>query len=379
MRQTLHTQRRLCDGSNMIKSVDLQSEFSEISEQIRDAVDRVLESGWFILGDESEAFEKEFADYIGAGYGIAVGSGSDALYLTLRALGIGEGDEVITVSHTFISTVDAIVRNRARPVLVDVDAETYCIDASQIESKINHRTRMILPVHLYGHPAQMDEIATIAEKHNLVVVEDACQAHGAEYKGRKAGAMATAGCFSFYPSKNLGAYGDGGMIVTDSKELAEKLRLLRNYGQAKKYHHDLVGTNSRLDEIQAAVLRVKLGHLDAWNERRRELASLYNELLADSPAAGPIEKDYAKHVYHQYVIRSDRRDALQQHLQKNQIQTLIHYPISVHRQKAYQNLADDASLTVTDEICDQILSLPLYPTLTEDHVRNVAAEVKKCL
>ncbi|UCF16532.1 MAG: DegT/DnrJ/EryC1/StrS family aminotransferase [Phycisphaerales bacterium] len=363
----------------MIRSADLQSEFAEISEQIRDAVDRVLRSGWFILGAESEAFEKEFADYVGAGYGIAVGSGSDALYLALRALGISEGDEVITVSHTFISTVDAIVRNRARPVFVDIDVETYCMSESQIESGITDRTRAILPVHLYGHPAQMDEITAIAEKYDLAVVEDACQAHGAEYKDRKVGCIGTAGCFSFYPSKNLGAYGDGGMIVTNSEALAEKLKLLRNYGQAKKYYHDLVGVNSRLDEVQAAILRVKLKHLSEWNETRRQLASIYNELLATTAVIRPVEKDYAKHAYHQYVIRSDHRDLLQRHLEKNQIQTLIHYPIGVHRQKAYENLTADAPLPVSEEICDQILSLPLYPTLSEDQVCSVAVEVRKCV
>jgi dTDP-4-amino-4,6-dideoxygalactose transaminase len=363
----------------MIKSVDLQGEFAEISEQIRDAIDRVLRSGWFILGAESEAFEKEFAGYVGAEYAIAVDSGSDALYLALMALDIGEGDEVITVSHTFISTVDAVVRNRARPVFVDIDAETYCMDVSQIESRISDRTKAILPVHLYGHPAQMDEITDIAGKYGLAVVEDASQAHGAKYKNRKVGGLTTAGCFSFYPSKNLGAYGDGGIVVTNSGQLAEKLRLIRNYGQAKKYHHELVGVNSRLDEIQAAILRVKLGHLDAWNRRRRELASLYNELLADSPVIGPVEKEYAKHVYHQYVIRSRRRDSLQRHLQENQIHTLIHYPIGVHRQKAYENLAGDASLPVTDEICRQILSLPAHPTLNEEQVCKVAEEVQKCL
>lgn len=363
----------------MIKSADLQSEFSGISEQVKDAVDRVLRSGWFILGAESEAFEKEFSSYVDARYGIAVGSGSDALYLVLRALGVGQSDEVITVGHTFISTADAIVRNHARPVFVDIDADTYCMDASQIESRVTDHTRVILPVHIYGHPAPMDEIKAVADKYDLGVVEDACQAHGARYRSRKVGSLATAGCFSFYPTKNLGACGDGGMIVTNNGELAENLRLLRNYGQVKKYRHDLVGINSRLDEIQAAILRVKLKHLEAWNERRRELASLYDGLLADSAAIGPVEKGYARHVYHQYVIRCSDREKLQQHLLENQIQTLIHYPIAIHRQKAYDSVDAGVSLPVTEEVCDQILSLPLYPTLTEDQVSRIAEEVRKCL
>ncbi len=363
----------------MIESVGLHGEFSEIAEEVRDAVDRVLRSGWFILGAEAEAFEREFSAYVGAEHGIAVGSGSDALYLVLKALGIGEGDEVITVSHTFISTADAIVRNHGRPVFVDIDADTYCMDVSQIESRITDRTRGILPVHIYGHPAQMDPIKAIADKYGLYVVEDACQAHGAEYRGRKVGGLATAGCFSFYPTKNLGAYGNGGMIVTNDGKLAQKLRLLRNYGQVKKYRHDLIGVNSRLDEIQAAVLRAKLKYLDEWNERRRELAGLYRDLLADSAIVGPVEKDYARHVYHQYVVRCGQRDVVQQCLLENQIQTLIHYPVALHRQKAYENLSVNLRLPVTEEVCDQILSLPLYPTLTHEQVSKVAEEVRKCL
>ena len=363
----------------MIKSIDLQSEFNEISEQVRDAVERVLRGGWFILGSESEAFEREFSAYIGVKHGIAVNSGSDALYLVLKALGVGRDDEVITVSHTFISTADAIVRNNAKPVFVDIDSETYCMDVSEIESKITERTKVILPVHLYGHPADMDPILALAKEHDLAVVEDACQAHGAKYKSRKVGGLTTAGCFSFYPTKNLGAYGDGGMIVTNNAGLADKLKLLRNYGEIRKYNYELVGVNSRLDEIQAAILRVKLPHLDAWNARRRELASLYNAMLEDSAAVGPFEKDYAEHVYHQYVVRCNQRDALQQHLLEKQIHTLIHYPIDIHRQKAYESLAAGMQLPVTEEICDQILSLPMHPALTDEQVRKVGEEVRKCL
>jgi dTDP-4-amino-4,6-dideoxygalactose transaminase len=363
----------------MIKIVDFKREFEEISEDVRNAIDRVLKSGWFILGEETEEFEKEFSTYIGAKHGVAVNSGSDALYLALKALGVSKTDEVITVSHTFISTVDAIARNHAQPVFVDIDPETYCIDTSQIECRITSRTKVILPVHLYGHPAEMDAIMPIAVRHGLVVVEDASQAHGAEYKGKKVGSIGNLGCFSFYPSKNLGAYGDAGMIVISNKELAEKLRMLRNYGQSQKYHYDFVGLNSRLDEIQAAILRVKLKHLDKWNERRRGIARLYNDLLADSGIARPVEKDYAKHVYHQYVIRSRERNILQQHLKENEIQTLIHYPVPVHKQKAYVNSYSNRCLPVTERICGEILSLPMHPWLTRDEISTIVKVIKKCL
>jgi dTDP-4-amino-4,6-dideoxygalactose transaminase len=363
----------------MIKIVDFKREFEEISQDVRDAIDRVLKRGSFILGEETEEFEKEFSTYVGAKHGVAVNSGSDALYLALKALGVSKADEVITVSHTFISTVDAIARNHAQAVFVDIDPETYCIDTSQIECRITSRTKVILPVHLYGHPAEMDTIMLIAARHGLVVVEDASQAHGAEYKGKKVGSIGNLGCFSFYPSKNLGAYGDAGMIVTSNKEVAEKLRMLRNYGQSQKYHYDFVGLNSRLDEIQAAILRVKLKHLDKWNERRRGIARLYNELLADSGIALPVEKDYAKHVYHQYVIRSRERNILQQHLKENEIQTLIHYPVPVHKQKAYVNSYPNSCLPVTERICGEILSLPMHPWLTRDEISTIVKVIKKCL
>ena len=363
----------------MIRAVDFEREFKDTSEELRVAVERVLKSGWFILGAETNAFEDEFSTFVGAKYGIAVNSGSDAIYLVLKALGVSKGDEVITVSHTFISTVDAIARNQAQPVFTDIDPETYCMDTSQIESKITGRTKVILPVHLYGHPARMEPIMEIAKANNLFVVEDACQAHGAEYKGRKTGGIGTAGCFSFYPTKNLGCFGDGGMIVTSNKELAEKLRMLRNYGQSQKHHHDIVGINSRLDEIQAAILRVKLKHLDEYNERRRKLAALYNELLADSAVVRPVEKDYAKHVYHLYVIRTKERDKLRQRLSENEVQTLIHYPVAVHKQKAYAKPGSDIRLPVTEKACEEVISLPLYPTMGEEEIYEVAQEIRKCL
>lgn len=356
----------------VITFVDLSGEYAQISQEVTQAVQRVLTKGSFVLGAEVEKFEEEFSKYAGAKYGIGVNSGSDALFLGLKALGIGEGDEVITVSHTFISTADAIIRNGAKPVFVDIDPDTYCIDVSRIEERITSRTKAILPVHLYGHPADIEPVTELARNYHLFVVEDACQAHGAEYRGRRVGGIGDLGCFSFYPIKNLGAYGDGGMIVTDDQELAGKLRMLRNYGQPQKYHHDFVGVNSRLDEIQASILSVKLTYLDKWNDKRRRVAKLYDELLGDSHVIKPVEKEYARHVYHLYVIRCKERDRLQQNLSANGIQTLIHYPIPVHRQKAYQGLAADTDMPVTERICQEILSLPMHPFLGEDEVQAVA-------
>ena len=363
----------------MIPFVNLKKEYMEISKELNQAVQRVLESGWFILGEELKKFEKEFSNYIGVKYGIGVNSGSDALYLAVKALGIGKKDEVITVSHTFISTVDAIVRNNAKPVFVDIDPETYTIDVSQIEDKITDKTKAIIPVHLYGHPADMDPIMEIAEKYGLYVIEDASQAHGAEYKSKKVGGIGHIGCFSFYPTKNLGAYGDAGMIVTNNDELAEKLKMLRNYGSPKKYYHEFIGVNSRLDEIQAAVLRVKLKYLDEWNGRRRNIVRLYNNLLDSSNMITPIEKEWAKHVYHLYVIRHEERDKLQQHLLKNGIKAQIHYPIPVHMQEAYLNLGINIKLPITERVSKEVLSLPMYPWLKEEEIEYISGIIRKFL
>lgn len=360
----------------MIPFVDLKREYAQIREEIRNAIQRVLEKQWFILGEELEKFEQEFPNHIEAKYGVGVNSGSDALYLAVKALGIGKGDEVITVSHTFISTVDAIVRNGAKPIFLDIDPETYTIDVTQIERKITERTKAIIPVHLYGHPSDIDPIMENAEEHNLFVIEDACQAHGAEYKGKNVGSIGHVGCFSFYPAKNLGAYGDAGMLVTNDEELAGRLGMMRNYGQLKKYHHEFIGVNSRLDEIQAAILRAQLKHLDEWNEKRRRVARLYNEFLEDSRVIMPTQKEYAKHVYYVYVIRHKNRDKLEKHLEKNGIQTLIHYPIPIHKQKAYLDTGFQLNLPVTEKICDEILSLPIHPFLHEDEILFIAECVK---
>jgi len=363
----------------MIPFVDLKREYAEISEEITQVIQRVLKSGWFILGEETVKFETEFSKYVGAKYGINVNSGSDALFLALKTLGIGKGDEVITVSHTFISTVDAIVRNEAKPIFVDIEPETYCIDVTKIEEKITKRTKAIIPIHLYGHPADMDTIMKIAREHNLFVIEDACQAHGAEYKGKRVGGIGDIGCFSFYPTKNIGAYGDAGMIVTNKEELANRLKMMRNYGSSKKYYHEFVGVNSRLDEIQAAVLRVKLKYLDKWNERRRNIAQVYNKHLKDSEVVIPIEKEYAKHVYYLYVVRCKDRDKLQQYLSKKGVQTMIHYPVPVHKQNAYLKLGYKINLPITEKICNEILSLPIYPWLNNDEVSSIAEVIKNAI
>ncbi len=363
----------------MIEFAGLQQQYDEIEDQIEQAVHRVLKSGWFILGQELEKFEQEFSGYVGTKFGIGVNSGSDALLLAMQALGIGNGDEVLTVSHTFISTVDSIVRNGAGPVFVDIDPETYCIDPAQIEKKITKKTRAIIPVHLYGTPADMTTIMEIAKNNNLYVIEDASQAHGARYKGKRVGSIGDIGCFSFYPAKNLGAYGDGGMVVTDNDEMAEKIKQLRNYGQPEKNVHDFVGVNSRLDEIQAAVLRVKLKYLDKWSQKRREIAGRYNELLNGLPVITPIEKEFAEYVYHLYVIRSRERNKLQQNLLQNNIHTQIHYPTPVHKQKAYRDLGFDIRLPVTEEICDEILSLPMHPYLSDADIKTIVDAIISAL
>jgi dTDP-4-amino-4,6-dideoxygalactose transaminase len=275
-----------------------------------------------------------------------------------------------------ISTVDAISRNGAKPIFVDIDPETFVMDVSKVEAKISDKTRAILPVHLYGQSVHMDPLIEIAEKYGLYVIEDACQAHGAKYRNKKVGNIGDIGCFSFYPTKNLGGYGDGGMVVTSNKELEEKLKKMRNLGQSRKYYHDFVGINSRLDEIQAAILRSKLRHLDEWNEKRRKTAKLYTDLLNNTEVTTPIEKEYAKHVYHLYVIKHEQRNKLQKYLLSQGVQTLIHYPIPVHMQKAYER---SEKLPITEKICGEILSLPMYPWLREDEVKIISKQIGRCL
>lgn len=360
--------------------VDLVRQYKELQDEIDDAVLKVMANGSFILGENVKAFEKEFADYVDVKYGVGVGSGTDALCLALEALGVGSQDEVITVSHTFVATVYAVLHAGAMPVLVDVDPETFTINPELIEKAITPKTKVILPVHLYGQPANMSWIMEIARKHNLHVVEDVAQAHGAQFNGFKAGAFGDVGCFSFYPGKNLGAYGDGGLVVTKDEAIAEKIRMLREYGQKVKYHHAIVGYNSRLDEIQAAILRVKLKRLETWNGMRRKNAQKYDELLGhlSNSVSLPAVADNRTHVFHLYVVRAKQREALKEFLGQNQISTGIHYPIPVHKQPAMVNLFRYGSkLPVTEQIADEILSLPMFPELTEEEIRFVCSTMEK--
>ena len=345
-------------------------------DEIDAAIARVLKSGRYILGEEVAAFEREFAAYIGVRFGIGVSSGTDALQLALRACGIGKGDEVVTVSHTAVATVAAIELCGAIPVLVDVDPRTYTIDANQIEQAMTKQTKGIIPVHLYGHPADMEAVMSIARRHDAYVIEDCAQSHGAVYRGRKTGAWGDIATFSFYPTKNLGAMGDGGMVLTDDSDLADQLNLLREYGWRQRYVSESPGLNSRLDELQAAILRVKLRFLDAENRKRQALAAIYDEMLSSSSLKLPTSTPNVSHVYHQYVVRSKRRDALREFLQRKGIGTLIHYPVPVHRQPAYRNrLRCAGSMAATDEIVNEILSLPIYPELQPNEVRDIADAV----
>jgi len=361
----------------VIPVFDLKGQYNAMKDEINEAVARVLESGWFILGQEVEAFEEEFAAYCGLSRGIGVGSGTEALHLALLACGVEPGDEVMTVPHTAVATVAAIELTGARPVFVDIDPASYTLAPDHLESRITARTRAVVPVHLYGQAADLDPLLEIAQRHGLTVVEDCAQAHGAEYKGQRVGPFGCVACFSFYPTKNLGAYGDGGMVVTDDGALAQKVRLLRQYGWEKRYVSSLKGLNSRLDELQAAILRVKLRHLDEWNEARRARARLYDELLAGSGVATPIEMDYGRHVYHLYVIRYPHRDELKDYLAEHGVGTAIHYPVPIHLQEAYRDLGyRRGDFPVTEACADEILSLPLYPELREDEVRGIGKLVK---
>ncbi len=363
----------------MVPFTDLKAEYLAIRNELLEVMEQVAKDGWFILGRQVEAFEREFAAYLGVRHIVTVNSGSDALYLALQALGIGPGDEVITASHTFISTADAIVRNGAAPVFAETNPYTYCIEPAEITKHLTARTKAVIPVHLYGHPADMKAIMDIASAHNLLIIEDACQAHGAEFEGRKVGTFGQVGCFSFYPTKNLGAYGDGGAVATNDDALADKLRMMRNYGQPVKYQHNFIGVNSRLDEMQAAILRIKLKYLDARNQKRIAIAQRYSQQLAALNLQLPIPYGPVKHVYHQYVIAADNRDALKNKLAERGIQTQIHYPIPIHRQKAYLSYCCGLKLPITERICSRILSLPIFPEMSDQILGEIIAEVIRCL
>lgn len=358
--------------------MDLKTQHRTIASEINTCISNVVETADFILGEELTLFEEEFARYCNTRFAVGLDNGTSALELALRAYGIGPGDEVITAANTFIATVSAIAFTGALPVLVDIDPQTYNIATNNIDSIITKRTRAIIPVHLYGQPSDMDPIMEIAKKHNLIIVEDACQAHGALYKGQKVGSIGNIGCFSFYPAKNLGAFGDGGMLVTNDKEMADRVRMLRNYGQQEKYKHLFIAYNRRLDTLQAAVLRVKLKYLENWNEARRHHAGLYTKLLSNNNLSLPLETKYAHHVYHLYVVRTARRDALQKHLKNNGIATGVHYPIPVHTQQAYQYLGyRKGDFPISEAYAEQILSLPMYPELTEEQIRYVAKTISE--
>jgi len=356
--------------------VDLITQYKNLKDQILPALEHIMENAQFILGDDVLQFEKEFAAFCHTKYAIGVDSGTSALELALRALGIDSGAEVITAANTFIATALAISVTGAKPVLVDIHPETYTIDVNKIEAAITERTKAILPVHLYGQTADMDPILDLARHHNLAVVEDACQAHGAAYKGKIAGSFGDAAAFSFYPSKNLGAYGDGGAVVTNREEIAKKIKLLRDYGQAKKHHHEVQGFNRRLDTLQAAVLRIKLGQLKDWNLARRRHAQQYSDLLKEAGIGLPLAADYAESVYHLFVIRIKNRNALIEYLKSREIATGIHYPIPIHLQPAYKNLGNVlGDYPITEQFAKEIVSIPMYPELTSDQVTYVCNSI----
>ena len=356
--------------------VDLKAHHRPIEAELSEAIARVLRNTSFVQGPEVKAFEDVFARYLGIGHCVAVNSGTAALHLTLLAMGIGPGDEVITVPHTFIATSEAISAVGARPVFVDVDPVTYTMDPALVEAAITSRTRAILPVHLYGNPAEMDSLLAIARRHNLALVEDACQAHGAHYKGRMAGTMGAAGCFSFYPSKNLGSCGEGGAMVTDDEGLAKKIRMLREHGSIKKYEHSFPGYNFRMEGIQGAVLAAKLKHLDGWNDQRRALAKRYGERLAGQAIVLPKEAAHARHVYHLYVIQAEEREAMRDHLAQRGIETGLHYPVPLHLQEAYASLGyRTGDFPVTEQLTQRIVSLPMYPEMSLEAADYVSAAI----
>jgi dTDP-4-amino-4,6-dideoxygalactose transaminase len=354
--------------------VDLYQQHQEVEAELVEVFQRVLRKSSFILGPEVQNFERSFASYVGAAECIAVNTGTAALQLVLLALGVGPGQEVITVANTFIATAEAISAVGARPVYVDVDPVSYTMDPALVEAAITPRTAALLPVHLYGQAADLDALQEIAQRHNIHMVEDACQAHGATYKQKMAGTVGVAGCFSFYPGKNLGCLGEGGAVVTDDAELAQRMRMLRDHGAIRKYEHRVPGYNFRMEGLQGGFLSVKLRHLDSWNQRRRAAAKRYGELLSDSGLTLPVEMAYGQHVYHLYVIQSDDREALRQQLSAAGIETGLHYPVPLHLQEAYANLGYGAgNFPVSERLSGRILSLPMHPGISDAQIEQVAS------
>jgi len=360
----------------MIPMVDLKIQYLKIKDEIDNGILDALDKTQFILGPNVSAFENEAAAYLGAQHAVAVASGTDALHLALVAAGIGEGDEVITSPFTFIATAEAIRYVGAKPVFVDIDPRTFNIDPALVESAITSKSRAVLPVHLFGQPADMAAIESICKKHNLIIIEDCAQSFGAAYQNRMTGTIGEFGCFSFFPSKNLGCYGDGGMVTTNSSELAEQLRILRNHGSKVRYHHSVIGFNSRLDEIQAVVLRAKLKRIEGYNAERRRAAHLYTSLLNDSSVTPPHENGKGNHVYHQYTILTDCRENIMETLTAAHIASAVYYPIPLHRQDVFAADFRNISLPVAEETASCCMSLPIFPEMTDGQIREVVGVIK---
>jgi len=368
----------MTDSAIQVPYLDLKAQYTSIKAEVHAAIEQVLESSQFVLGEQVAAFEREFANYCSSSECIAVNSGTSALHLALLAAGVGPGDEVITVPFTFIASVAAIAYTGARPILIDIESRSFNMDPSAIEAAITPRTKAILPVHLYGQTADMDPIMEVARRHGLIVIEDAAQAHGAKYKGRNAGNIGDIGCFSFYPTKNLGAYGEGGAVTTNNPEYGSKIRILRDWGQDRKYHHALRGFNYRMEGLQGAILRVKLRHLDEWTEKRRAIARYYSGSLADSSLQLPAEMPWAKHVYHVYTIRAEDRDTLKSELESQGIQSAVHYAIPAHLQPAFSDLGySRGAFPQAETAADRVLSLPIYPELSATQAEAVIHGVKQ--
>ncbi len=364
-----------------VPMVDLKIQYEALKEEINAAVLGVMQNTQFILGPHGKALEEEVARYHGVKHAVSVASGTDALHLALRAAGIQQGDEVITTAFTFIATAEAVSYLGAVPVFVDIDPATFNMDISKIEAAITRKTKAILPVHLYGQPVDMDGLMQIAKKHGLKVIEDCAQSFGADFQGKKTGTFGEFGCFSFFPSKNLGGYGDGGMVITDDTKLAEHLLSLRNHGSHVRYYHDEIGYNSRLDEMQAAILRIKFKHIEEFNTKRKNNAHLYGKYLSGNSIQVPFEMDGTKHVFHQYTIKIKNRDAVKKKLDDEKVtSSMIYYPVPLHRQSAYKTLGmKPGSLPMTEQVSHEVLSLPMYPELTEAQIKQVSEAVKRAL
>jgi dTDP-4-amino-4,6-dideoxygalactose transaminase len=364
----------------MVNFFDLKTQYGKIRPELEEAVLRVLGSGRYALGPEVEAFEKDFAAYCTAGRAVAVNSGTSALHLALLAAGVAPGDEVVTVPFTFVATVASIMYTGATPVLIDIDPETYTMDPALLEGALTPRTKAIIPVHLYGHPADMDPLMEIARSRGITVIEDAAQAHGAEYRGKRVGSMGDLACFSFYPAKNLGACGEGGIVVTSNEDLASKVARMRDWGQTRKNLHELPGFNYRMTAFQGAVLRVKLAHLEDWTEARRNLSRRYNELLSSANLGLPVQRPDCRHVHHLYVVRVPSRDAVQAALSERGVYTAVHYPLPVHLQPYYGSLGyGPGAFPVSEQAAAEVLSLPLYPEMPVEDVSEVASALEAAL